>query len=196
MILQLHSCTSISGGPSWLLPHLPGGTHEGGWTSAGQAGVTWKGSAPCLSLGFTRKGLGSGPVNCLSCSCWSAAHCRSPHSTCLCTLANSQTGPWAAGSRSVSTSPSGEELGLSARGFPNWLLLGQQDAAVPLCQSFGSGRMADLFPPQRLVSVREAMCAHTGVVAGTATVSSNIEQRCQQPPPQAAISASPPNSEG
>lgn len=121
---------------------------------------------------------------------------RSPHSTCLCTLANSQTGPWAAGSRSVSTSPSGEELGLSARGFPNWLLLGQQDAAVPLCQSFGSGRMADLFPPQRLVSVREAMCAHTGVVAGTATVSSNIEQRCQQPPPQAAISASPPNSEG
>lgn len=75
MILQLHSCTSISGGPSWLLPHLPGGTHEGGWTSAGQAGVTWKGSAPCLSLGFTRKGLGSGPVNCLSCSCWSAAHC-------------------------------------------------------------------------------------------------------------------------
>lgn len=170
MILHLHICTSISGGPAWLLPHLPGGTHEGGWTSAGQAAVTRRGSAPCLSLGFTEKGLGSGPVNCSSCSCRSAAHCevpdtparrRSPPNMCLCTPANSQTGSWAAGSSSTSTSPSGEELGLSARGFPNWLIPGQQDAAVPLCQSFGSGRTADLCFHSRDLCQSEKPHVHT-----------------------------------
>lgn len=160
MILHLHICTSISGGPARLPPHLPGWPHEGGWTSAGQAGMTQGSSAPCLSLGFTGKGLGFGPVNCASCRYWSAAHCevpdmpaqrRSPPSACLCTPANSQTGRWPAGSSSISTGPSGKELGLSARGFPNWLVLGQQDAEVPLCQAFGSGRMADLcFRPRDL----------------------------------------------
>ena len=128
------------------------------------------GSAPCLSLGFTGKGLGSGPVNCSSRSCWSAAHCevrdtparrQSPLSACLCTPANSRTGLWATGSSSTSTSPSGEELGLRARGFPNRLVLGQQDAAVPLCQSFGSGRMADLCFHPRDLSQSEKPRAHT-----------------------------------
>lgn len=62
MILHLHICTSTSGGPAWLLPYLPGGTHGGGRTTSCDLG----GSAPCLSLGLTGKGLGSGPVNCSS----------------------------------------------------------------------------------------------------------------------------------
>ena len=50
--------------------------------------------------------------------------------------------------------------------------------------------------PETCLSQRSHVRAHTGVVAGTATVSSSIEKRHKQPPPRAAISASPPDSEG
>lgn len=99
----------------------------------------------------------------------------------------------ALGCRNSSTSPPG--VGLSARGFPNQLALGQHEAAVPLCQGFGSRMMADLCSCPRDLSQSDNLCVHTQVVVGTATIGSSTEWRLQLPP-WAAISASAPASEG
>lgn len=95
----------------------------------------------------------------------------------------------ALGCRNIPTSP--PRVGLSA----SRPLLGQHEAAVPLCRGFGSGWWLTHVPAPDL-SQSEATCAHCAVVAGTATTGSSTEWRRKQLPPQAAISASAPASEG
>lgn len=199
MILRLHICTRTSGGPAWLLPVCQG-------TSAGQAGVTrgGRGSAPCPSL-FHGKGLGCGSVNCSFCSCWRAAHCEVPDapaqrwpppSRCLHAPAGSRTDPGLQAPAAAPAAHQARSRGCLPGVFQTSSHLDNRMQPCLRGTVLGAGEQVTCVPTPETLSVQEATCAHAGAVAGAATVGSSEEQRCKRPPPRAAISAAPSNSEG